>query len=56
MSNQPGFLRRGPISPQLHGTLDYPLAAISQPPASRAPDNRDSTMSRSPWNFATAIL
>jgi hypothetical protein len=28
MSNQRGFLRRGPISPQLHGTLDYPLAAI----------------------------
>jgi hypothetical protein len=22
------FMRRGPISPQLHGTLDYPLAAI----------------------------
>ena len=22
------FLRRGPISPQLHGTLDYPLAAV----------------------------
>jgi hypothetical protein len=28
MSNLLGFLRRGPISPQLHGTLDYPLAAI----------------------------
>jgi hypothetical protein len=23
-----GFLRRGPISPQLHGTLDYLLAAV----------------------------
>jgi hypothetical protein len=22
------FLRSGPISPQLHGTLDYPLAAV----------------------------
>jgi hypothetical protein len=28
MSNLLGFLRRGPISPRLHGTLDYPLAAI----------------------------
>jgi hypothetical protein len=23
-----GFLQRGPISPRLHGTLDYPLAAV----------------------------
>jgi hypothetical protein len=23
-----GFLRRGPISPWVHGTLDYPLAAV----------------------------
>jgi hypothetical protein len=28
MSDSPGFLRRGPISPALHGTLDYLLAAI----------------------------
>jgi hypothetical protein len=28
MSDLLGFLRRGPISPRLHGTLDYPLAAI----------------------------
>ena len=28
MSPLLGFLRRGPISPRLHGTLDYPLAAI----------------------------
>jgi hypothetical protein len=28
MSHLLGFLRRGPISPRLHGTLDYPLAAI----------------------------
>ena len=27
MSNSSGFLRRGPISPRLHGMLDYPLAA-----------------------------
>jgi hypothetical protein len=27
MSDSPGFLRRGPISPALHGTLDYGLAA-----------------------------
>jgi len=27
MSDSPGFLRRGPISPALHGTLDYLLAA-----------------------------
>ena len=28
MSHVSGFMRRGPISPRLHGTLDYPLAAI----------------------------
>src|ERR671914_2560511 len=28
MSTSPQFLRRGPISPRLHGTLDYPLAAV----------------------------
>jgi hypothetical protein len=28
MSDSPGFLRRGPISPALHGTLDYLLAAV----------------------------
>lgn len=28
MSSIFGFMRRGPISPRLHGTLDYPLAAI----------------------------
>jgi hypothetical protein len=28
MSYVSGFMRRGPISPRLHGTLDYPLAAI----------------------------
>jgi hypothetical protein len=28
MSSSSGFLRRGPISPALHGTLDYPLAAV----------------------------
>lgn len=28
MSDVSGFMRRGPISPRLHGTLDYPLAAI----------------------------
>lgn len=27
MLSSPGFMRRGPISPRLHGTLDYPLAA-----------------------------
>jgi len=27
MSDVLAFLRRGPISPKLHGTLDYPLAA-----------------------------
>ena len=27
MSGSPGFMRRGPISPRLHGTLDYVLAA-----------------------------
>jgi hypothetical protein len=27
MSTSPGFMRRGPISPALHGTLDYLLAA-----------------------------
>jgi len=27
MSDSPGFLRRGPISPAVHGTLDYLLAA-----------------------------
>jgi hypothetical protein len=27
VSHSPGFLRRGPISPRLHGTLDYLLAA-----------------------------
>jgi hypothetical protein len=27
MSNLLGFMRRGPISPRLHGTLDYLLAA-----------------------------
>lgn len=27
MSSSPGFMRRGPISPRLHGTLDYALAA-----------------------------
>lgn len=27
MHSSPGFLRRGPISPRLHGTLDYALAA-----------------------------
>jgi hypothetical protein len=27
MPDSPGFLRRGPISPALHGTLDYLLAA-----------------------------
>jgi len=27
MSDPLSFLRRGPISPRLHGTLDYPLAA-----------------------------
>ena len=28
MSTSLQFLRRGPISPRLHGTLDYPLAAV----------------------------
>jgi len=28
MSDVFAFLRRGPISPRLHGTLDYPLAAV----------------------------
>ena len=28
MSDSTGFLRHGPISPRVHGTLDYPLAAI----------------------------
>jgi hypothetical protein len=28
MSTSFQFLRRGPISPRLHGTLDYPLAAV----------------------------
>lgn len=28
MSRLVTFMRRGPISPQLHGTLDYPLAVI----------------------------
>ena len=28
MSDLLGFMRSGPISPRLHGTLDYPLAAI----------------------------
>src|SRR5262249_8940719 len=28
MSRLLAFMRRGPISPQLHGTLDYPLAAV----------------------------
>jgi hypothetical protein len=28
MSSSPGFMHRGPISPALHGTLDYPLAAV----------------------------
>lgn len=28
MSSSPGFMHRGPISPGLHGTLDYPLAAV----------------------------
>src|SRR5690348_11378591 len=28
MSYASGFMRRGPISPRLHGTLDYPLAAV----------------------------
>lgn len=28
MSHPSAFIRRGPISPRLHGTLDYPLAAI----------------------------
>ena len=28
MSNSPGFMHRGPISPAVHGTLDYPLAAV----------------------------
>ena len=27
MSDSLDFLRRGPISPRVHGTLDYPLAA-----------------------------
>jgi hypothetical protein len=27
MTTSLGFLHRGPISPRLHGTLDYPLAA-----------------------------
>lgn len=27
MSSSPGFMRSGPISPRLHGTLDYALAA-----------------------------
>src|SRR3954464_3789092 len=27
MSDSPGFLRRGPILPAVHGTLDYLLAA-----------------------------
>jgi hypothetical protein len=27
MASSPGFMRRGPISPRLHGTLDYALAA-----------------------------
>jgi hypothetical protein len=27
MTTSPGFMHRGPISPRLHGTLDYPLAA-----------------------------
>ena len=28
MSDALSFLRHGPISPRLHGTLDYPLAAV----------------------------
>jgi hypothetical protein len=28
MSQLFGFLRRGPISPRVHGTLDYPLATV----------------------------
>lgn len=28
MSNSPQFMHRGPISPAVHGTLDYPLAAV----------------------------
>ena len=28
MSHSSGFMHRGPISPALHGTLDYPLAAV----------------------------
>jgi hypothetical protein len=28
MSTVSAFMRRGPISPRLHGALDYPLAAI----------------------------
>jgi len=28
MSSSPHFMHRGPISPGLHGTLDYPLAAV----------------------------
>jgi hypothetical protein len=28
MSNSSSFLQRGPISPRLHGTLDYLLAAV----------------------------
>lgn len=27
MSKSPGFMRRGPVSPRVHGTLDYLLAA-----------------------------
>ena len=28
MSSSPEFMHRGPISPRVHGTLDYPLAAV----------------------------
>jgi hypothetical protein len=28
MSDVLGFLRRGPISPRVHGTVDYPFAAV----------------------------
>jgi len=28
MSSSPQFMHLGPISPRLHGTLDYPLAAV----------------------------
>jgi len=36
MSIFSNFMRRGPVSPRLHGMLDYPLAAVLIVPGARA--------------------